>query len=57
MPTTGAETISLYKLDAVTGEIVWERPYDVYTVDGVSGGVQSSPLLGRAGSTMEGIVI
>ena len=50
-------TISLYKLNAVTGEIVWERPYDVYTVDGVSGGVQSSPLLGRAGSTMEGIVI
>ena len=50
-------TISLYKLDAVTGEIVWEKPYDVHTVDGVSGGVQSSPLLGRAGSTMEGIVI
>ena len=50
-------TVSLYKLDAVTGEIVWAKPYDVHTVDGVSGGVQSSPLLGRAGSSMEGIVI
>ena len=50
-------TVSLYKLNAVTGEIVWEKPYDVYTVDGVSGGVQSSPLLGQAGTTMEGIVV
>ena len=50
-------TVSLYKLDAATGEILWAKPYDVHTVDGVSGGVQSSPLLGRAGSTMEGIVI
>ena len=51
-----AGTISLYKLNAVTGEIVWEKPYDVYTVDGVSGGVQSSPLLGQTGTTMEGLV-
>lgn len=50
-------TVSLYKLDAVTGEIIWEVPYDVHTVSGVSGGVQSSPLLGRAGTSMEGLVI
>ena len=50
-------TISIYKLDAVTGEIVWEKPYDVHTVDGVSGGVQSTPLLGKTGSTMEGLII
>ena len=50
-------TVSMYKLDAVTGEILWEKPYQVYTVDGVSGGVQSSPLLGQAGTTMEGLVI
>ena len=55
--SNNAGTISLYKLDAVTGEIVWEKPYDAYTVDGVSGGVQSSPLLGQAGTTMEGLVI
>lgn len=50
-------TISLYKLDAATGEIVWEQPYDVHTVSGVSGGVQSTPLLGRTGTALEGLVI
>ena len=50
-------TISLYKLDAVTGEILWEKPYDAYTVDGVSGGVQSSPLLGQTCTDMEGLII
>lgn len=50
-------TISLYKLDAITGEIVWEKPYDVNTVDKVSGGVQSTPLLGKPGTNLEGIII
>lgn len=50
-------TISIYKLDALTGEIIWEHPYECYTVEGVSGGVQSSPLLGRAGESIEGMVI
>ena len=50
-------TISVYKLDAITGEIVWERPYDVSTVEGVSGGVQATGLLGKAGSNMEGLII
>ena len=50
-------TISLYKLDAMTGEIVWEVPYQVYTVDGVSGGVQSSPLLGKPGTGIDGLII
>lgn len=49
--------ISIYKLDALTGSILWQRPYDVYTVDGVSGGVQSTPLLGRSGSSIDGLVI
>ena len=48
--------ISIYKLDAVTGEIVWEKPYDVHTVPGVSGGVQSSPLLGKPGTALEGLI-
>ena len=48
--------ISIYKLDAVTGEILWERPYDVHTVPGVSGGVQSSPLLGKPGTDLEGLI-
>lgn len=37
--------ISIYKLDAITGEIIWQTPYNVHTVSGVSGGVQSTVLL------------
>ena len=48
--------ISLYKLDAVTDEIVWEKAYNVHTVDGVSGGVQSTPLLGKEGTDIEGMI-
>jgi len=55
---SGAQgSISIYKLNALTGEIVWEKPYAVHTVDGVSGGVQSTPLLGKAGSSIENLVI
>ncbi len=53
----GSGTISLYKLNAVTGEILWEVPYDVHTVSGVSGGVQASPLLGKKGTKLENTVI
>lgn len=50
-------TISIYKLNAVTGEIVWEYPIDVHTVSGVSGGIQSTPLLGKEGTALEGKII
>ncbi len=50
-------TISLYKLNALTGEIVWEVPYHVHTVSGVSGGVQSTPLLGKPGTSLEGLIL
>ena len=53
----GAGTVSVYKLDAVTGEILWEAPYDCRTVEGVSGGVQSSPLLGSPGTALEGKIL
>ena len=53
----GTGQISLYKLNAVTGEIVWEKPYDVHTVSGVSGGVQASPLLGKKGTPLENTVV
>ncbi|MBQ3529121.1 MAG: pyrrolo-quinoline quinone [Oscillospiraceae bacterium] len=49
--------ICIYKLDAKTGEIVWEQKFDCYTVSGVSGGVQSSPLLGKPGTELEGLII
>ena len=51
-----AGTIKIFKLDAVTGEIVWSVPYDVTTVDGISGGVQSTALLGAEGTALEGLV-
>ena len=49
--------ISIYKLDASTGQIVWEKPIDCHTVTDVSGGVQSSPLLGKKGTELEGIIV
>ena len=48
--------VSIYKLSATTGQILWEKPYDVHTVSGVSGGVQSSPLLGKPGTQLEGLI-
>ena len=39
--------ISIYKLNAITGEIIWEKPYMVHSVNGVSGGVQATPVVGR----------
>lgn len=53
----GRGSICIYKLDALTGEIVWSRSYDCATVDGASGGVQASPLLGREGTDTEGLII
>lgn len=49
--------ICIYKLDAKTGEIVWEQKFDCYTYSGVSGGVQSSPLLGKPGTQLEGLIL
>jgi hypothetical protein len=41
-------TVPIWKINAITGEIVWKtEPYPCYTIEGVSGGVQSSPVLGR----------
>jgi len=53
----GKGYISIYKLNAKTGEIVWEQKFDCYTVSGVSGGVQSSPLLGKPGTQLEGLIL
>ncbi len=49
--------LSIYKLNAKTGEIVWEYKYDCNTVPDVSGGVQSSPLLGKKGTDLEGLIL
>ncbi len=50
-------TISVYKLDASTGEIVWEVPFECSTITDLSGGVQGTPLLGKEGTELEGLII
>lgn len=52
-----AGSTTIYKLNAQTGEIVWSYTRDCVTVKDVSGGVQSTPLLGREGTNIEGLVI
>ena len=48
----------IHKLNANTGEIVWERKFtDVAFNEKVSGGVLSSPLIGKKGTELEGIII
>ena len=39
--------VPIWKLDAVTGEIVWKTVYDCRTVDGLSGGVQGTTAIGK----------
>lgn len=55
--STGTGYICIYKLDAKTGEIVWEQKFSCETISGVSGGVQSSPLLGKPGTELEGLIL
>ena len=39
--------VPIWKIDAETGEIVWQTEFECYTMDGVSGGVQSTMALGK----------
>ena len=51
-------TVYLYKLNALNGEIVWEKAItDVFYSSSVSGGVLSSPLLGQKGTDLEGLIL
>ena len=50
-------SINIYKLDAQTGEIVWEINRECVTVKDVSGGVQSTPLIGKEGTDIEDLII
>ncbi len=47
------------KLDAMTGDIIWTTPFPIYTAIGgsVDGGILASPILGKEGTTMEGLII
>lgn len=55
--TTG--TCYARKADALTGEILWSTPFKVHTaINGsVDGGILASPILGREGTTAEGLII
>lgn len=51
-------TCYMYKLNAVTGEIVWEVSWgDIVYNKNVSGGILSSPLLGQKDTELEGMII
>lgn len=54
--SNGEGDVPIYKLDAITGEIIWVDWYHCATVAGVSGGVESSPAIGRVGSDLEGMI-
>ena len=53
--------INLYKIDAITGKIIWQVPYEICNPDSiavsVTGGVQSTPLLGADETDIEGLII
>lgn len=46
-PMSGTATIPIWKIDAETGAIVWEKDYSCYTEDGVSGGTQGTLAIGK----------
>ncbi len=46
--------VPIWKLDAETGEIVWQTDYTCYTESGVSGGVQSTIALGK--NDLDGLI-
>ena len=51
-------TSYIYKINANTGEIVWTKSYGNIIYDkAVSGGILSSPVLGRKGTDLEGLII
>lgn len=45
------------KIDGLTGEILWTQSFDVKSNDAVDGGVLATPVLGRDGTSMEGLII
>lgn len=50
-------TMTIYKLDAETGEVVWSHDRTCLTLSDISGGALASPLLGQAGTELEGKII
>lgn len=54
----GGGVCKMHKINANTGEIVWEKEYTGITINkDASLGVLSSPVLGRPGTDLEGMII
>ncbi len=47
------------KIDGLTGEILWTKDFSIYTEIGgsVDGGILASPILGRTGTAIDGLII
>ena len=45
--SSSTATVPIWKIDAETGEIVWQVDYECNSIEGVSGGVQSTIAVGR----------
>ncbi len=54
----GQGTCYAYKINGLSGEIIWEVPYNVSSTDkDVDGGILASPILGKKGTSMSGLII
>ena len=49
--------ITLYKISADTGEIVWEQPFKCGYDSSIPGGLMGSPVMGKSGTNMEDLII
>ena len=47
--SSSSATVPIWKIDAETGEIVWQKDYQCHSKEGVSGGVESTIALGKNG--------
>ena len=45
--SSSSAPVPIWKIDAETGEIIWQTEYECYSQEGVSGGVQSTVALGE----------
>ena len=54
----GGDSAEAYarKIDGITGEVLWDAPYSVASPL-VDGGILASPVLGRDGTSMAGLII
>jgi len=53
-PSGGSAVVPVWKLDATSGEVVWQTDFTCYTSDGVSGGVQGTIAMGK--DSLSGLV-